>query len=341
MNGIYKKGASERGFTLIEVIVSISVVLILTFIFAPQTLELTGFLQRIESESNLKSLKSAAEKWYRLNAWEIDRRNGAVFYLPDNTTAVNNTAVSGSNWEKMITTAGQSTDILQDGYNHNFRFFVSNPLSYNHEGILIPYRTIAFVTSMGDEVDNQGNTVIDSTFDPTTGELTVANSEMGIVVSGLGIQLEKFEASKKRLSHLIDSYTQYYWARFRAGPNEPAINYFANRGSDIKWDVNGTVEATCGKPSDSHKGHRLLGTSINNVNFKQALSLSETDIIDGYARPYRILNCGNTNGMRINGVSRNLQVRDPNTVGIPPYTASLGFTLPNGESYIMSASSKF
>ncbi|EKP0310334.1 type II secretion system protein [Aeromonas sp. 23P] len=336
----------SRGFSLIELLFALSIITILVSLTVPFMGQLISFKENSETSNNIKGLNMALKKWYEDSAFGIDSNTASGLLMPDGTYATNNTAVLGTKWSGLLSRVGLDDRYLVDGFGRNYKFFVSNRLQYAYEGVLIPYRIIAIVSAGTTDRDADGSSDVKSTFDPATGVLTSAAGEIISTFSGLDVQVRKFEDSKAKLRELADAYGQYYWARYRASANEPSVNYFARNGTDIKWDASAdparVVEVTCGKPAGTLSGVTLLGTNIKNSKLNTALGLTDASILDSYGREFRILNCGTTSGMRVSGASYSLTVRDPSIGnGLPPYTAAMGFTMPNSESYIISVTSRF
>jgi prepilin-type N-terminal cleavage/methylation domain-containing protein len=336
----------SRGFTLIEMLLALATVTVILSITVPFVGQLVSFKENAETSNNIKGLNMALKKWYEDNAFNIDTNTASGLLMPDGTFATNNTGVLGAKWSGLLSRVGLDDRYLVDGFGRNYKFFVSNRLQYAYEGVLIPYRVIAIISAGNTDRDADGSSDVKSTFDPATGIVTPARGEIISTFSGLDVQVRKFEESKKKLRELADVYSQYYWSRYRASANEPSVNYFARNGTDIKWDASAdparVVEVTCGKPAGTLSGVTLLGTNIKNSKLNTALGLTDASILDAYNREFRILNCGTTSSMRVSGASYSLTVRDP-TVGngLPPYTAAMGFTMPNAESYIISVTSRF
>lgn len=336
----------NRGFSLIELMVAMAIVVVILGITYPLIVDVTRFKENVETKNNIKFISSGIKKWYENKSFDIDLNSSSGFYMPDGTYTANNSSIQGDKWKDLLATVGVSESRMIDGFGRNFKFFVSQRLSYSYDGVLIPYRIIALVSSGTHDRNVDGSSVINSTFDPVTGDLTVSAGEISEIFNGLDVQLRKFEESKKKLQALSELYGQYYWSRYRASSNEPAINYFAKNGTDVRWDSKAdsayAVESTCGKPNGTLNGITILGTSLKNSKMNTALILSDSVIADAYNREFRILNCGATSNMRVGGGSYSLSVRDPSVGnGLPPYTAALGFTLPNSESYILTVASRF
>lgn len=336
----------NSGFSLIELLIAMSIVVVILGLTYPLITDITRFKENVETKNNIKFVSDGIRKWYEKESFNIDLNSNSGLYMPDGTYSLNNSSVQGDKWQKLLSGVGVNESRMIDGFGRNFKFFVSQRLSYAHDGILIPYRIIAIVSSGTHDRSADGSSVINSSFDPSTGDLTVASGEVSEVINGLDIQLRKFEESKEKLQVLSDLYSQYYWSRYRSSANEPAIDYFAKNGTDVRWDSKAdsvyAVESTCGKPNGTLNGVTILGTSLKNSKMNTALILSDSVITDAYNREFRILNCGTTSNMRVGGGSYSLSVRDPSVGnGLPPYTAALGFTLPNSESYILTVASRF
>lgn len=343
MQKIKRKG-EQSGFTLIEVIITLSLILVFSAIVIPLFTGVMNFVSRVDTQANIQVLGEAVEEWYEENAWNIDSQGGASVVLPNGQNMTNNSStLSNDGWKQLALKYTSSQRYLVDGENQGFRIFVSNRQEQMYEGVLIPYHVIAIVSGNGvQQADNTGTSVVQSTFNVGNGQLTPHPEDEVYVVSGFDIQKQKFKESQKRLETVAQAYEDYYWSRFVGQGSEPAINYFGARGGNPRWDTGATINVVCGgNNSTSVAGRRALGNSIQASNLPSVLQLPTTSVESSWGRDLRLLNCGSTSNARVGYSTITFRARDPNNGGYPPYTAILGFTLPNGQTYSSTVTSKF
>lgn len=339
----------QKGFTLIEIVIVIGLVSVLFAISMPVINRLIDFSSSIESETNLQVMGKAIEEFYSENAWNIDENEESSIELLNKEYAKNGSnTLTNDSWKNIALTYTSSTNSLYDGYNHAFKIFVSNRQEEYYNGVLIPFHIIALVTGNGKSVDKNGASVVETTFDVDTGKVEVADGESVYIISGYDIQKDKFDKSVRKLDTVAKAYEDYYWSRYATRGNEPAINYFGKIDGNPRWDSDVTnnsteVVALCNDNNSETlpNGRRALGHNIYDSGLVDELSFTQNTVKSEWDRDFRILNCGSTSNIQVNGESVTISTRTPKSYDVPPYTATLGFSLPNSETFTKTITSQF
>lgn len=351
-----KRLKRQSGFTLLELVIVMGLVTLFIGITMPLYSKMSDTMSSVDTETNIQVLGGAIEEWYSENAWEIDSNSDASIVLP----TTNGTAYTMSNdtnslenegWKTLALRYTSSQNVLTDGYNHAYKVFVSQRQEQSYEGNLIPYHIIAIVSGRGNspviEDGMDGDTAvssIQSTFDVATGDINAHPEDEIYVVSGFDIQKQKYKNSKKKLNTVANAYEDYYWSRYVGQGSEPAINYFGRNGSNIRWDTSANIDVITNNNNTDvigSSGRRELGNEIYNSGLPAELQLSSKAVTSDWDRPFRLLNDGTTGNIQTNGAVESISARTPDNGGYPPYTAVLGFSMPNGESYTQTVTSRF
>lgn len=336
---MYKNMKKQRGFSLLEIIIAISLLMILISATQPIIGRLIDFRSNILTETNINILGDGVREWYSQNAWEFGQAEDSVLSLPDSGNITHNSGTIGDGWERLSINSAGSINYLKDGYGHSYRVFVSDPQVQEYRGVLVPYHTIALVSSNGNAevIDDELVSEVASNFDKATGKITINNNESVYIVNGFSVQKENIDISIDRIERIARNYETFYRTNFSTKEREPAINYFANNGTDPRWDVSSPVAARCGGTTDTIKTYNQLGHSILSYNLIQNIGISSDAALSAWGEEFRLLNCGSTSNIRVNGVTKTFTARTPNDP--PPFSAILGFHLPNGETYTSTVTS--
>lgn len=341
-----KRINKQKGFSLMEIIIALSLLLVLISATQPIIGRLIDFRANILTDTNINVLGKAVEEWYSENAWDFGQVTNSSIPLPGGGNMTNNSGTRTDGWERLAQRYAGSINFTQDGYNHGYRVFVSNPLTQEYRGVRVPYHVIALVSSSGEgeSIGNEMVSVVNSNFNQETGAITVNNNESVYIINGFSIQKEIVDTSIERLNRVARSYENFYRLQFLSQEREPAINYFARNGSNPRWDMYSPVVAMCGGSGDTILGNNQLGHDINTYGLLNAIGISSEAAQSVWGENFRLLNCGSTSSVRVRGANRTFSARTPSSPAgnnTPPYSAILGFHLPNAETYTTTVTSSF
>lgn len=342
-NSMFKK---EQGFTLLEIVIAISLIVLLTTLLMTSFGPWLRFKQRLDTETRLKDLSQAATAFYKANAYKIDDQNGVSTYMPaygvlvadpmDATknmhsncpaaTAGNDPAEVDSNAivsNLMPLQSYASTAISQlarDGFNTGLCVFVSKRQTRPLAGATVYYHTLAFV-SPGE------NGVLDSitSFDPVTGTLMLGGDDKGSLVDGYQIAAENVRVTTERLQRFAKAYETYFNIRYLLKVDRDiSVDYFykdntsnnGDPGSGAVGDPGPTIEQTI-----EALGGAWAASSFSNVidtDLTKNLGISNSDGVDAWN--HSILFDNRSSRVRA-GKSGAAQL-------LPPYTAAFGALMP-------------
>jgi prepilin-type N-terminal cleavage/methylation domain-containing protein len=341
-----KRINKQKGFSLIEMIIALSLLLVLIAATQPIIGRLIDFRSNILTDTNINSLGDAVEEWYSENAWDFGQVTNSSLPLPGGGNMVHNSGTRSAGWERLAQRYAGSSRYTQDGFNHGFRVYISNPLTQEYRGVLVPYHVIALVSSggEGEAIGDKMVSRVNSVFNQGNGGITVNDNESVYIINGFSIQKEMIDTSIERLNRIARSYENFYRLQFVTQEREPAINYFARNGGNTRWDISSPVVARCGGSGDTIMGNNQLGHDINTYGLLNAIGVSTEAAQSAWGEGFRLLNCGSTSSIRVRGANRTFSARTPNSPAgnnTPPYSAILGFHLPNAETYTTTVTSSF
>ena len=341
-----KRINKQKGFSLIEIIIALSLLLILISATQPIIGRLIDFRSNILTDTNINVLGDAVEEWYSENAWDFAQITNSSIPLPNGGSITNNSGTKTDGWQRLAQRYAGSTNFTEDGYNHGYRVFVSAPLTQEYRGVLVPYHVIALVSSsgIGENMNDEMVSVVNSSFNQGTGAITVNDNESVYIINGFSIQKEIIDTSIERLNRVARSYENFYRLQFLSQEREPAINYFARNGGNPRWDVSSPVVAQCGGSGETILSNNQLGHDINTYGLLNAIGISSEAGESVWGQNFRLLNCGSSSSIRVRGANRTFSARTPSSPAgdnTPPYSAILGFHLPNAETYTTTVTSSF
>jgi prepilin-type N-terminal cleavage/methylation domain-containing protein len=310
------KRRNQGGFTLLELLISLA---ILTAI----SLSLLGFLapwmafkQKLDTDRKLMEIKALFTTVYERNAWMAETTDTATFKFSGGvlTTSPLTSARSCVSQVASLQSLGSYfSDGLprgeMDGYANSFCFLISPQLSLLKNGVNVYYHNIAIV-SAGRDSALDANTMMDA----SSGSLTLAGDDTGVLINGYTIQEKKFRETEARLSRIASLYESYFTARFLANPSRDVmIDYFAKANPAGAWDSAGTVEGTTGAltPVSTPLGQLGLGPEESYSSYESNNAIAVGNYDECVTQP-----TGTT------------CVRSSKGGGAPPYTALLIAPLP-------------
>lgn len=344
----------QKGFTLIEILISISLLMVIIGATMPVLSRMIDFKSNLDTETRIQILGDSIEKWYEEHAWDYGQIDSANIPLPVSGFIVNNGATVGEGWEALANYYYGSTDIIRNGNNHAFNTYVSEPLTKEYKGILVPYHIIILTSSSeasNKVVEDTVVTATKSTFDQETGAIEFPEDSLKedvYVINSFNIQKEYINQSIDRIEQIASSYERLYRSTYLSKGKEPSINYFANgKGDSVdedKWDMTSPINNTCQTNSiETVNGYLKLGANINDINLLDTIGMSKQESVSAWGEDIRVLNCSYTDVL-INGETVRVRSRSPNdSLGnnTVPFSAIIGFHLPNGELYSKTITSKF
>lgn len=303
----YRKSlaAYERGFTLIEVLVTLALITIISLVVMGALQPWIGFKQKLDNERKLQDIRQGLLAYYRDNAMAIEAQP------PQRIGPFVNSTVSGgrcteqlSAFVNTINYFSESPDNLQrDGYANPWCIFVSPSLSVNVDGVPVWHRTIAFISpgpngtlEAGTKMNVNGTITLDPDGD-----------DQGILISGLDVQVSKLRETQKRMDRIASAYETYFTARYLANPaRDIGVYYFSNA-----YDPTGEVAST--------------GGSWRPV--KTYLGFANSDGVSAWEGPQNSIEVANHNETE---TTSGIGVRSPATsgTGVLPYTALLRARIP-------------
>lgn len=327
---------NQRGFTLVEVMISMVLLAMFAMFMSVNIKDLVDTQQGHDNDIRIVDLSKKIEGHYRQNAWNVESESANKYYVGGTSFILNGEYTSSSNpaWVLLARQIGLSERDYVDGYNRPYKILISPRLTYNYEGILIPYRTIAFVSNNGGDVTS-GNQVILSTLD-ANGTINLANRESASVFNSLEISTANFIETREKVRSIASLYTQYYWGKVNNGKNDASVNYFAGgTGSPmtgVNWDSASTIKPTCASDPTMVIDLDSAGVPITKTNLDKVLGLSKNMITTAWGTEIGTLNCNNAT-FKTGGVNVVYWTFSKNKL---PFTALLGFALPNLDSYVVS-----
>ena len=345
----YKK---QSGFTLLEIVIAISLIVILTTLLLTAFGPWMRFKQRLDTESRLKDLAQAATALYRYNAYSVDNTDltGTIHStygaIQINTTEVLETncpmLASASNDPSEIDTNGVLTNLLpmqpyasssmatlaRDGFNNAICVFVSKRNNRGVAGAQLYYHTIAFV-SLGENATLDTGTKFELEAASNTWVLRLGGDDRGVMIDGFQLANDNYKLTMDRLQKLTKAYETYFNVRYLSkSDRDITLDYFY-----IGNGTNNGDPGTTGEPigpsipqTRSTLGATWLPTSFDNVidqvsgvNIGVALGISVSDGYDAWGQKILIDN-------RSPRVRAGVNIL--NAKSLPPYTAVVGALLP-------------
>jgi prepilin-type N-terminal cleavage/methylation domain-containing protein len=318
----------SRGFTLIEIMIALALVTGLTLMMFQAITPWMRLRQKIQTEHRLEQLRDAIEIAYRANSMGIESQAGPQLQIttggvaqsvtpstllgtpPQQSCAANPTAAAAL----ATFVADDPNRSLTDGIGQPVCVLVSPRLAQNRDGVMLYYHVAAIVA-----LGNDGHLSAATRFDSNTGILTVdpTSDDVGIVVSGFGIQLDLYLETRKRVDRLADLYTSYFTARYLGNPaRDYSVDYFL--GGAAPYDADTTANRPLGtgnlwQPAGTYLAALGLGPEEQTSAYESA---NDIEVANQMLDPSQLV--------------ESVQVQEPASKGValPPYTALLRASLP-------------
>ena len=315
---------NQTGFTLIEVMITMSLITFLAFFVIDSLGPGLAFKQRIDTERKLKELHTAVKFAYDSNPMRMESDAGTVLTLPlgvvpsSTLNEVRSCITPTQNLAALapfLTSSAENATL--DGFNQPLCLVVSNRLQRTFDGVPLNYHNIALISGGTNGVLEEG-----TSFNPETGILITTGDDTGTLIDGFSIQATKLKELKNRLDNIAMSYSTYFTNRFLSSPaRDISVDYFANT-----WDTAGSIAETTG-------GAVPVGTALAQLGLGDLESKAPYEFIATQAG-------ADNNDIMLNNSNGCVPpddapcVRSPTSGDIPPFTVILYAILPGGESSI-------
>ena len=328
------------GFSLVEILVAITLMAIMTVVVAPQLKYMINFQAGADTQNRLSELQSGFSTAYLANIQQIESDANAEINFGTAGTLLPAIAAAGTRctaaaanfipWSQY--TGHAASSLINDGYGAPLCIFINPQSSVPLNGVNLYYHTVAFVSTGPNNVLDSG-TALDA-----LGNLTLSGDDTGLLFDGRAFSVANYNLTAGKMKIIAQALEEYYLARYQSDPSRSSsIDYWSNddwsnytvadSASITRWDSTITPPATT-------PGNLIFYTSVATPMYTEptgqpsdlsvALSLSKDDVTDGYGNIISFENASSIVRSPVN--------TDPN-LAIPPYTALLSTTLPGGVGY--------
>jgi len=312
--------SGQQGFSLIGIMIAVAV---MGFMMIPITQLAEGALRhftRLETENRLKDIKAGITKAYTEDIKLAEGSAGQVLTLSGGTISQVMPADYGGNGSRVCSSdsntfapvgrwlAGSPSKAYLDGSGLPMCVFITPQLTTTINNVSVKYHVVAVVAAGRDGYVHPGTTL-----SSTTGVLTLASDDRGVVIDGKQLAGDRFNLTLTRMQAIVGALNTYFTNRFMGNASRNiGLDYFTTAS-----DTTGLIPDTGG----TAKGMDTLGITT-------ALGLSTTDITDGYGQ-YFLFDNSSSAVRSPSNTNANLQS--------PPFTAQVSTTLPGGTTLSMSA----
>ncbi len=318
----------STGFSLIEILVAISLMAIMTVAVAPQLKYLINFQSGTDTQNRLSELQSGFATAYlaNMNVIESDAKAEINF----GTTGIMGAATAASGARCTATAANftpwsdytghAAASLVNDGYGAPLCILINPQASVQINGVNLYYHTVAFISTGPNSVLDSG-TGLDA-----AGNLTLAGDDIGVLFDGRAFSVNKFNLTASKMKIVSQALEEYYLARYQSDPTRSSsIDYWSNGVNSpvpTSWDsINpGNLIAYTPNAAPMYTG----ATS----DLSASLSLSKDDVTDGYGNILNFENASNNVRSPVNASAN---------MAIPPYTALISTVLPGNVGYSQAA----
>ncbi|MBU6460706.1 MAG: type II secretion system GspH family protein [Proteobacteria bacterium] len=321
-----------RGFTLLELAVSMMIIALLTTVLGNTFMPWVHFRQAEENETRLRELAGTLSAAYDQSSLSVDGQAGARLdflqgvVMPSPADGSGRCTSTAASFLPVAAFSSRSaTTLYQDGYHQPFCVLVTPRLFQRVDGVQLDYHDVALVSAGANGHLDSGR--CHTYLDAATGQLFLCGDDTGIRVDGFALALAHFRLTVLRMNRIVRAMEDYFATRYEMDPSrDVAIDYFASTGPNPgRWDQGGTMPSSgCLAP--------LPLTGPDGANPQVLLGLSRTDVTDAYGQVMTVDNCSNA-------------VRSPANTrpdrAVAPYTARIQTILPGGVILAETAVSQF
>jgi prepilin-type N-terminal cleavage/methylation domain-containing protein len=272
---IRNRRSASSGFTLIEVVIAISLIVLLTTVLLSSFGPWLRYKQRLDTETRLHDISQSITALYKANASSIDDtdspgtisssvfgHNVGALKLVDGRVLSSNCPASTVGFDPADTLANQIegnlasvqpyaampvASIARDGFNNGICLVVSPRQLSDMNGARVQYHSVAVIAlGEGSKLDNLTSFGADATghwvltLDPN-------GSNRGVVVDGYQIQAENIKITRDRLVRFAKAYETYFNIHYLSNPSRDiTLDYFykddgTNQGNSTLTDLGNVV----------------------------------------------------------------------------------------------------
>ena len=320
--------ARSAGFSLVEILVAISLMAIMTVAVAPQLKYLVNFQSGMQTQNLLSELQSGFAAAYQANVSTIEANPSAVLSFPSvtvpgavvqvqqalasGTGRCTATAATFAPWSDY--TGHAASSLATDGYGAPLCVFISPRMAVTLNGVNLYYHVVAFVSTGPNRVLDNGTGLT------AQGNLTLYGDDTGVAFNGQSFVLGQYNQTVTKMQNVAQALSAYYLMRYQADPTRSSsIDYWSNGAGSAypsRWDLNNT-------PTSNQIPWETAATNMVTSTISTVLSLSQNDVTDGFGHI-----------MQFENASSNVRSPDSGAANspmtFPPYTALISTTLPGG-----------
>lgn len=260
---------SQSGFTIIEMMVAITLVAIMLYVSLPWTEPTLRAVQKQTTQRTLSAYAKYWETWYAYSAYSIALRTdqGSLSSAPVVMNATTQRNELTATTVRPQRTTAEVDALSRDGWRRDVQVVMGPQLSKVwRDGITIRYRDIQLISPGVDGV-------VSSAYDPGSGIFTKAGDDVVVTLSGFDIAVRRVSDSLARLDDVGKAFQAYFRQRMLAdATRDPLRNYFmycpsapdnCDPTSLGAWQQSASLVST--GVSDASKRYDLVGIPLASI----------------------------------------------------------------------------
>ena len=277
---------------------------------------------KVETDSRLELLKTAAQGAYKSELASIDNVASAVMTLADGTLAPVAANAAGACPSTSTTFAPlqrylqmSSTDAYRDGWGQGLCVLMTVRQTGTQSGVSYWYHNYALVSPGRDGAIDAATVLTGTSF-------TLGGDDKGVFIDGRSLVAAQVDLTLAQVKRASDAVQAYFTARYLSNSDrDTAIDYFTKTSrtgaTGGEFDGTGTLLSTGG-----------IAVAMTSNGIADALGLTTLDLTDPW---------GGT--LQLDNSSDNVRSPDNSSVTLrtPPFTARISTTLPGGASIVRTA----